>query len=155
VPTFPGARHLYTQRELDWCKLADNPGTAHVYDESIAPIEAAGLAHIVAEDADLGDGLTLEPTTGHTPGHVSLWLESNGERALLTGDFLHHPVQCAEPQWAEVGDDDADQARATRSRMFTKAAESGALVLGTHFPTNPAGRIVVDADAYRFVPEPN
>ena len=155
VPTFPGARHIYTQRELDWCKLGDNPGTAHVYEQSIAPIEAAGLAHIVAEDADLGDGMTLEPSTGHTPGHVSLWLESNGERALLTGDFLHHPVQFAVPAWAEVGDFDVEQARATRRRMFAAVAESGTLVLGTHFPTRPAGRIVSDGDAYRFVPEAN
>jgi glyoxylase-like metal-dependent hydrolase (beta-lactamase superfamily II) len=154
VPTFPGARHLYTRREFEWCKLGDNPGTAGVYAESIAPIEAAGLADIVDEDADLGDGMRLEPSTGHTPGHVSMWLDSNGERALITGDFLHHPVQCAVPRWAEVGDFDVEQARATRRRMFTAAADSGSLVLGTHFPTRPAGKIVTDGDAWRFVPEP-
>ena len=63
------------------------------------------LADVVAENADLGDGLRLEPTPGHTPGHVSLWIESDGATALVSGDFLHHPVQCAEPAWAETGDD--------------------------------------------------
>lgn len=152
VPTFPRARHLYTARELEWCKRGGNPGIDGVYADSIAPILDAGLADVVAEDADLGDGLRLEPSGGHTPGHVSLWIESRGEVALATGDFLHHPVQCAEPDWAEVGDEDADQARETRRRMLARAAERRALFLGTHFATRPAGRIERCGDAWRFVP---
>ena len=107
-----------------------------------------------AEDADLGDGLRLAPTPGHTPGHVSLWIESDGATALLSGDFVHHPVQCAEPGWAEVGDHDANIARATRREMLRAAAERRTLFLGTHFATLPAGRIEVHGDVWRFVPEP-
>ena len=152
VPTFPRARHLYTQRELDWCRAGGNPGIDGVWEDSVAPILDAGLADVVAEDADLGDGLRLEPTTGHTPGHVSLWIVSNGETALVTGDFLHHPVQCAEPGWAEVGDHDADLARATRRSVLARAANSGALVFGTHFATQPAGRVEAAGGAWRFAP---
>jgi glyoxylase-like metal-dependent hydrolase (beta-lactamase superfamily II) len=153
VPTFARARHLYTARELGWSKGTTNPGNVGVWDDSIAPILAAGLADVVDEDADLGGGLRLEPTPGHTPGHVSLWVESRGELALLTGDFLHHPVQCAEPHWAEVGDEDADLARATRRRLFARAASTGALVLGTHFASRPGGRIRADGAVWRFAPE--
>ncbi len=154
VPTFTNARHLYTARELEYCERSDNPGTAGVYADSVAPVIAAGLSEIVAEDADLGGGLQLEPTTGHTPGHVSLWIESEGEQALISGDFLHHPVQCAEPQLAEVGDFDVDEARETRLRMLSRVQETGALMLGTHFPGAPAGRVVVAGDAWRFEPVP-
>ena len=150
VPTFANARHLYSARELEWCRRGGNPGIDGVYDDSIAPILAADLADIVPEDADLGGGLRLEPTPGHTPGHVSLWIESQGETALISGDFLHHPVQCAEPQWAEIGDVDAELARATRRRMLERAAKTRALFLGTHFPTRPAGRIRAEGDAFRF-----
>ncbi|HMJ13603.1 MAG TPA: MBL fold metallo-hydrolase, partial [Polyangiaceae bacterium] len=152
VPTFARARHLYTERELAWCRAGGNPGIDGVYADSIAPIVDAGLADIVSEDADLGGGLRFEATPGHTPGHVSLWVESEGERALISGDFLHHPVQCSEPSWAEIGDENADEARATRRRMLNRAAELGVLFLGTHFPTHPAGRIRVEGDAWRFVP---
>jgi glyoxylase-like metal-dependent hydrolase (beta-lactamase superfamily II) len=154
VPTFTRARHLYTERELAYCRSNGDPGVENVYADSVEPVVDAGLAEVIAEDADLGDGLRLEPTTGHTPGHVSLWVESDGETALITGDFLHHPVQCAEPMWAEVGDSDADEARETRRRMFARLAETGALMLGTHFSGSPAGRVVVDGDAWRFRPEP-
>ena len=118
----------------------------------IAPIVEAGLADIVDENAGLGSGLRLESTPGHTPGHVSLWIESGGETALVTGDFLHHPVQCSEPAWAEVGDEDREVARATRRTMLRRAEETRALFLGTHFPTMPAGRIERAGDAWRFVP---
>jgi glyoxylase-like metal-dependent hydrolase (beta-lactamase superfamily II) len=153
VPTFTNARHLYTERELKWCRAGGNPGIDGVYDDSIAPIIDAGLADIVDEDAELGGGLRLEASNGHTPGHVSLWVESAGESALITGDFLHHPMQCTIPSWAETGDEDADEARATRRRMLTQVVERGALMIGTHFPSRPAGRLVAHADAWRFVPE--
>jgi glyoxylase-like metal-dependent hydrolase (beta-lactamase superfamily II) len=152
VPTFTNARHLYTERELAFCRAGEDMGVVGVYDDSIAPVVAAGLSEVVAEDADLGDGLRLEPTTGHTPGHVSLWIESAGDIALITGDFLHHPVQCGEPQWAEVGDYDVEQARATRRRMLARAEETGALMLGTHFSGSPAGRVVAADDVWRFEP---
>lgn len=150
VPTFTAARYLYTQGELDFSQQL--PGDA-VEAESVRPVFDAGLADVVADDADLGDGLRLESTPGHTPGHVSLWVESAGERALISGDFLHHPVQCAEPDWAEVGDADEAVARETRHRMLRVAAESGALFLGTHFAGRPAGRVVADGTVWRFVPE--
>ncbi len=82
VPTFTKARHLYTERELAYCKAGGDPGIDGVYDDTVAPILAAGLADIVDDDADLGDGFQLEPSTGHTPGHVSMWIESSGRRAL-------------------------------------------------------------------------
>jgi len=154
VPTFTQARHLYTERELAFCRAAENPGIQFVYDDSVAPIFAAGLGEIVDEDADLGGGLRLEPTPGHTPGHVSLWIESEGETALISGDFMHHPVQFARTEWAEIGDGDETLATATRQRMLAGVAGADLLFLGTHFGSRPAGRVVADGDAYRFEPTP-
>ena len=37
--------------------------------------------------------------------------------------------------------------------MLSEMARTGALVFGTHFPTRPAGRVKVDGDFWRFVPE--
>jgi glyoxylase-like metal-dependent hydrolase (beta-lactamase superfamily II) len=152
TPTFRRARHLYTQRELDWCRAGANPGLTGVYADSVEPVVAAGLADVVEEDADLGGGLRFEPTPGHTPGHASLWIETAGEAALITGDFLHHPVQCAELSWAEIGDEDPDAACATRRRMLARAAEKRAVVFGTHFATRPAGRVERLGGGFRFVP---
>jgi len=151
VPTFHRARHLYTAADLEFARTSGMDGE-DVFGDSIAPILDAGLADIVDVHADLGHGLVLESSPGHTPGHVSLWVESDGEQALITGDFLHHPVQFAEPDWAEIADFDVEVARATRRRMIGRAAETGALVLGTHFAGRPAGRVTVAGDRWRFLP---
>ena len=152
VPTFTAARHLYTAAELEFVREFLLPGE-DVYGDSVGPIFDAGLADVIDPDADLGHGLRLESTPGHTPGHTSLWIESDGEHALITGDFMHHPLQFAEPQLAEIADSDAEVARATRARMLSEMARTGALVLGTHFPNRPAGRVTVDGAAWRFVAE--
>jgi glyoxylase-like metal-dependent hydrolase (beta-lactamase superfamily II) len=152
VPTFPRAQHLYTARGVEWCKSGDNPGNAGVYEDSVRPIFEAGLADLVDENADLGGGLRLEASPGHCPGHVSLWVESNGETALVSGDFLHHPVQCAELAWREIGDEAPEEASSTRRRMLARAAELDALFVGTHFAARAAGRVRVHGDAFRFEP---
>ena len=123
-----------------------------VWADSVQPIFDAGLADVVEVDADLGDGLRLASTPGHTPGHTSLWLESDGAAAVVTGDLIHHPVQCAEPQWNEIGDVDEVVAEATRWTFLRQVADTDTLVLGTHFPARPAGRVITAGEAFRFVP---
>lgn len=152
VPTFTNARHLYTEASLASLHVPDGYDAGTVLKESVQPILDAGLADVVAEDADLGDGLRLAPSNGHTPGHVSLWIESEGEVAIISGDFLHHPMQCSWPELAEIGDADVEEARATRRRMLAEAADRGALFIGTHFPRRPAGRVVTHGDHWRFLP---
>jgi hypothetical protein len=61
---------------------------------------------------------------------------------------------CAEPEWAEIAVSAPDEARITRQRMLERSAADRVLVLGTHFPTHPAGTLVSDGDAWRFIPRP-
>jgi glyoxylase-like metal-dependent hydrolase (beta-lactamase superfamily II) len=146
VPTFPQARYLFVREELDFLRSRRDaePDARAIDDDSIAPVFDAGRAELIDADADLGFGLQLEATPGHTPGHASLWVASDGERALLTGDFIHHPVQCAEPTVGFISDADPAQAQATRLAMLGRLADEAPLTLGTHFPTAPAGHVVAD-----------
>jgi glyoxylase-like metal-dependent hydrolase (beta-lactamase superfamily II) len=72
---------------------------------------------------------------------------------LISGDFVHHPVQCAVPGWAEVRDSNVDQARTTRRKMLDTAASTGAMFIGTHFPTLPAGHVVARGTTWWFEPD--
>jgi glyoxylase-like metal-dependent hydrolase (beta-lactamase superfamily II) len=152
VPTFVNARHLYTQAGLDHVRAGTEGDRDATLRESIQPVFEAGLADIVDEHADLGEGLRLVATPGHMPGHVSLWIESDDERALISGDFVHHHVQLAEPSWAEVADIDTAVAEATRRRMFGEVTAAGAMFFGTHFPTHSVDRLMTDGAVWRFVP---
>ncbi|HEX8804568.1 MAG TPA: MBL fold metallo-hydrolase [Acidimicrobiales bacterium] len=154
VPTFTRARHLYVDTELDWSATNTESDAPQIREDSIVPVLEAGLADVAEADADLGDGLRLAPTQGHTPGHASLWISSAGRLGLVTGDAIHHPVQCAEPDVSFVSDDDPERARASRRSLLGQAADAEALVLGTHFATEPAGRVAVAGETWRFRPEP-
>jgi glyoxylase-like metal-dependent hydrolase (beta-lactamase superfamily II) len=87
---------------------------------------------------------------GHTPGHVSVWIASQGEEALITGDFMHHPCQIACPDWSSTADSDPVEARLTRERMLTRLANTPILVIGTHFAGRTAGRVARDGAAFRL-----
>jgi glyoxylase-like metal-dependent hydrolase (beta-lactamase superfamily II) len=151
VPTFPKARYLMGRIEFaHWREQHERDDMAAVFADSVAPIHEAGLADLVETDHRLCDEVSLVPTIGHTPGHVSVRISSRGEEALITGDFMHHPCQIARPDWSSVADSDPDQARRTRERMLGELCDRPVLVIGTHFAGATAGHIVRDRDTYRL-----
>lgn len=149
VPTFGNARYLFGRDE--WSYWKDQPEDVDtVIGDSVRPIVDAGLADLVEPDAIIGEGLRLLPTPGHTPGHVSLELESRGERGFITGDMVHHPCQLQHADWAASPDTDPELGTQTRRTIFERYADTEALFIGSHFHAPTAGRIVRDGDAYRL-----
>jgi glyoxylase-like metal-dependent hydrolase (beta-lactamase superfamily II) len=150
VPTFPRARYRLGAADLDYWARSDHPLHAAAFADSVRPVIEAGLVEPVAADTVLTDGVELRRTPGHTPGHLSLWI---GDQCVITGDVLHHPIQCRYPDWTARGDIDPDAARATRRELLAAAAATDALVLGTHFTGTGAGRVQPAEDGYRFTPD--
>lgn len=150
VPTFPRARHLFGRREWEHWSADGDEATARIMADSVAPVLDAGLAQLVDMDHRVSGELWLEPTPGHTPGHVSVRLASDGEEAVITGDLMHHPVQVAEPGWGSHFDTDGALARETRRAFCARYADRPVTVLGTHFHAPTAGRIVRHGAGWRF-----
>ena len=151
VPTFPNARYLMGRNEYEhWSKVSDRPDMRFILADSVTPIMEAGLADLVETHHRLCPEISLIPTLGHTPGHVSVRISSRGEEALITGDFMHHPCQIAHPEWSTNADTDRDQGIRTRLDMFEKLSGTPTLVIGTHFAGATAGHIVRDGEAYRL-----
>ncbi|MBV8735867.1 MAG: MBL fold metallo-hydrolase [Alphaproteobacteria bacterium] len=151
VPTFPNARYLMGRIEYrHWTSQHDRDDMRAVLADSVTPVSEAGLVDLVETEHRICDEISLVPTPGHTPGHVSLRIASNGEEALITGDFMHHPCQIARPHWSSTADSDPDLARTTREAMLTGLAGAPVLVIGTHFAGRTAGHIVGDGSSFRF-----
>jgi glyoxylase-like metal-dependent hydrolase (beta-lactamase superfamily II) len=83
---------------------------------------------------------------------MSVWVESAGERALLTGDASHHPVQWAQPDWAIIGEDDPVLPSNTRRRLIREYTKKPFLIIGGHYQTPTAGHLDVDGHRIRFIP---
>jgi len=151
VPTFPNARYLMGRIEYaHWMSQRERDEMIAVLADSVAPVWDAGLVDLVETDHRICDEVSLVPTPGHTPGHVSVRLASQGEAALITGDFMHHPCQIARPEWSSTADSDPKWARRTREQMLSNLADTPTLVIGTHFAGRTAGHIVRDSDAFRL-----
>jgi glyoxylase-like metal-dependent hydrolase (beta-lactamase superfamily II) len=150
IPTFPRARYLFSAADIDFWAHCDDDLHGPAFADSVQPVIDAGLVAAVTADTAITPDVRLRCTPGHTPGHMSVWID---DRCVITGDVLHHPIQVGHPDWTGRGDLDPDVARATRRELLADAATTNALVLGTHFAGTSAGRVHSTPVGYRFVPE--
>ena len=150
VPTFPRARYLVARPEWEHWSQSEDRWTQIVMADSVRPIFEAGLVDLVDVHHVVHETVRFEPTPGHTPGHVSVHMASQGEEAVITGDLVHHPCQFANPDWGSSADTDPVQADRTRKAFMARYADTPTLIIGTHFGGPTAGRLVRDGDAYRL-----
>ncbi len=153
VPTFPQARYLFGRREFaHWKHLRDTNGYHHMehLKDAIDPVVEAGLVEFIDPDFRLTDEVSLIPTPGHTPGHVSVLIESRGQSAVITGDLMHNPIQIAVPAIEARFDMDKAQGARTRVEFVERFNRSGTLVIGSHFSDPGAGHIVPDGAAWKL-----
>jgi glyoxylase-like metal-dependent hydrolase (beta-lactamase superfamily II) len=146
VPTFPNARYLFGKKEVEyWRQALANSAADQVnhgsWADSVEPIFQAGQAELVAEDQEVDDGVQLMPAPGHTPGNVIVKLEARGERAYLTGDVIHHPIQVEHPEWSTCFCSDPQLSAETRLKTLATVAQQDAWLLSAHFPTPTATKI--------------
>ncbi len=142
IPTFENARYLIGEDEWAYWDANEDPTSyGNVMDDSVRPVIEAGLVDLVSTAETIAPGIRLESTPGHTPGHVSVFLESRGEAAVITGDCIHHPCQITRTDWCSSADYDKDKGRATRENFLERLVETNVLVIGTHFATPTAGHI--------------
>jgi glyoxylase-like metal-dependent hydrolase (beta-lactamase superfamily II) len=149
VPTFGNACYVFGKTEYEyWRDHSVEPDHIAVFNDSVKPIADAGEAELVADHHRLTDEITLIPTPGHSPGHMSVHIRSDGEEGLLTGDVAHHPCQMAHLDWSSTADSDPAQSVVTRHELFSRFADTPTLVIGGHFN---AGHLRRDGDAFKFV----
>ncbi|CAE8662431.1 unnamed protein product [Polarella glacialis] len=163
VPTFPKAQYLFGKTEFEYWSgggTAGENGSAgegSIHEEladSIQPIIDAGLARFVATDHTIvdeaGNRIYLRPTPGHTPGHASLMIESQGARAIITGDCFHHPLQLTKISVGSRADTDSAQAVSTRQELLEEFCGTPTLLFGTHFARPTVGVVVPHAENFRL-----
>jgi glyoxylase-like metal-dependent hydrolase (beta-lactamase superfamily II) len=122
------------------------------YHDSVRPIVEAGLHMLVESDHQVCAEVRLTPTPGHTPGHCAVVIESQGERAIITGDMIHHPIQIAEVHVSSNADSDKELARQTRRALFRQCAGTEDILIGSHFPDPTSVRIRNEGDGWRAEP---
>ena len=155
VPTFPNAKYVFHKDEFryweehgkDWVGSGSLDGG---FEDSVLPVMRAGQVALVDNDFAIDDQVTLEPTPGHSPGHVCIDVRSSAGHVVLSGDVVHHPIQIAYPEWNSRFCVDPDQSRASRKKFVDRHADRDTLILPAHFASPAAGRIVGNGERCKF-----
>ncbi len=150
VPTFPNARYAFSEKELAyWTEQNKKQSILH-FEDSVLPIVEAGRTELVKSDAEFAAGVQLLPTPGHTPDHYSVKLASAGKEAIVTGDLIHSPLQCACTHLHSRPDVDPAQGQKTRNDFMAKYADTPTLIAATHFPSPSVGHFIRKGDAFAY-----
>lgn len=150
--SFPNATIYVASTELDfWVNSPAAPeDRAAVAKRQMLPYQAQSRIRTFEGEFEISPGITTIPTPGHTPGHTSLMLASDGEHLVITGDAAHHPVHFEHHDWIPGVDLDPGESTKSRGRLSALAADRDALVTGGHFPILTLGRVRRTAGGYAW-----
>jgi glyoxylase-like metal-dependent hydrolase (beta-lactamase superfamily II) len=162
VPTFPNATYLMPSVDFHYWNPVNNPAIAggvneHAFEDSVAPVHAAGQVHLWEGSHAIDANLRLEDAPGHTPGSSVVKLQSGGDKALFAADIMHTPLQVTYPAYSSCFCENVTAARATRRALLGWAADANALVLPAHFSGQSALEIERGGDSFairRWAPFP-
>jgi len=146
VPTFANAKYVFARDE---CQAMESENS-QIFIENVQPILEAKQAVLVDLDYALDDEIWLEPTLGHSVGHVAIHLKSCQRHAAMCGDLIHSPLQLAEPGWSPNSDYDMAAAARTRKDFLNTHCDTDTLILTAHFPSPSVGHIVSRGSGYDF-----
>ncbi|AME28331.1 MULTISPECIES: MBL fold metallo-hydrolase [Burkholderiaceae] len=150
VPTFPNARYIFSKAEYDfWSRTVGESGfNANVFEDSVLPVIQSQQADIIDGTAAVGDQLRIHPTPGHSIGHISIELVSDGGRGIFSGDIMHQPLQVFQPNWNSRFCDDPAMARVSRQWLLEYALEHGTTIFTSHFGNSSAGNVSRRGDLF-------
>src|SRR3990170_3875213 len=143
VPTFPKAKYLFADRELEfWSqKEKGDPAKFPWITDSVLPIVAASRHEVVKSDHALNELVQLIPTPGHTIDHFSVHVGKPGQDAVITGDMIHSPIQARYPEVVHFVDYDGKQGVQSRRKVFDRFTDTPTLMCMAHFPSPSVGRM--------------
>ena len=141
-PNFPNARYVIPQKDWDYWTKPEVVAQAEHITNQVLPLQELGLIDFMQDDHKITDELTTVWTPGHTPGHVSIIVASDGERAYILGDVAHSVAQAHYTDWSPIFDVDPALSRQTRHSVLDQLEAEGTLVSAGHFPHPGFGRFV-------------
>ena len=153
VPTFPKAKYIFHKDEYAHWEAATQRGESppgNVWTYNCRPIVEAGQALLVDDTYELDGTFSLTPTPGHSPHHCCVDIRSRGQHAVVTGDMMHHALQCREPAWSTIFDTDTKAAEQSRRKFLVRVADTSTLILPIHFPNPTVGRVAADGERFRY-----
>ena len=129
-------------------------GTVEKIKAALAPYEKAKKIKVFSDKALRFGAVEFKPSFGHTPGHYSFKLKSDGQEVVFIGDIVHsHTLQFEKPETSIEFDINPQAAIQTRLKHFAEYAKDGQLIAAPHLPFPGLGHIYSkDGTSYQWIP---
>lgn len=140
-PAFPNAEYLVQRREYeDACQPNERTRATYSLD-NFQPLHQSGQLRLLNGDCAIAPGVEALLTPGHTPGHMSLRLESQGRHAAFVCDMASLAVHMERLAWMTAFDVEPLVTLESKRRWQAWALETKALLIFPHDLKRPAGRL--------------
>ena len=147
APTFPNARYVTGSAEFNAWDMSGN----ETFENNMRPL--AEKASFLDDGGSVASGITAMAAFGHTPGHMTYMIESDGKQIVIGADFANHYVwSLAYPDWEVKFDRDKEAAAATRRRLLGMMAADKVPFIGYHMPWPGIGFVEARGDGFHYVP---
>ncbi|TCV93430.1 metallo-beta-lactamase superfamily protein [Luteibacter rhizovicinus] len=121
--------------------------------DSLRPYIAQGKLKTFDTDGEIVPGIHAMATPGHTPGHTTYVVTSNGEKLMAWGDIVHvAAVQLAHPEASIRYDSDDAVAATEREKVFADAARQGYWIAAAHISFPGLGHLRQSSNGFVWVP---
>lgn len=147
TPTFANARYVTGSVENNhWSTARDE-----TYEKMVRPL--LDKVSFLDDGGSVASGITAMAAFGHSPGHMTYMVESNGSGLVITADTANHHVwSLAHPDWEVKFDADKAAAAATRRAVFGMIAADRLPFIGYHMPFPALGYVETNGEGFRYVP---
>jgi glyoxylase-like metal-dependent hydrolase (beta-lactamase superfamily II) len=152
VPSFPNARHLVQQRDLEDAKRPHLRVKASYLAKNWEPLEAAGLLDTVDGAAEILPGISVRPAPGHIAGLQNVVVEGDGKKLVYLADLIP-TARHIQPAWVMGYDLDVVTCVDERQKVLDEVAGTGTVLVFEHDPDIPAGTVAKDAKG-KYLVEP-
>lgn len=142
VPVFPNAKYVVQRREYEDA-MQPNERTAATYSaENWQVLVENGQMKLLDGDTEIAPGVWGVVTPGHTPGHMSVKVESQGEHALFVCDLASYAVHFERLGWMTAYDVEPLITLETKRKWRQWALDTGAVLIFPHDPKRPVARMI-------------
>ena len=139
--TFANAR--YWVANADWRVFTRGALRKRPYiPAQVLPLQDQGILELFEGERQITSEISTLPTPGHTPGHTSFLISSQGERAIITGDAIHSRAQTMETHWSPRADSKPDVSAESRKNLLERIENDNAMLISGHFPAPGYGTLV-------------
>ncbi|HIE65978.1 MAG TPA: MBL fold metallo-hydrolase [Nitrospiria bacterium] len=87
-PTFPKAAYFIQKGEWEFANKPNERTRGSYLLDNYEVLPKAGRLNLLEGDSEILKGISVIRTPGHTPHHQSIFIESNGKKAVFLGDLI-------------------------------------------------------------------